>query len=229
MDITRFNKELGIKIAKARRFEKNDDIKSAIKQWLEISEMTINFSKSRNLDASFKNMLINRTKGIFKHIENLKMGQFEEEAYIENFISQEEAAQVKSSSEIVQGESTPLQEQEVSEKSHLNSTISSNHKFIEDSEFKHLPKGFKEIEPSKDFKIITPHDENFVKKRTDQDKDMETVKSKKQKTPGEDPKPQERGDFEERKNGKNLICFACGYDKNSVKDKICKNCGTKLN
>jgi len=229
MDITRFNKELGTKIAKAKIFEKNDDIKAAIQLWLEISEMTLNFSKSRNINASFRNMLINRTKSIFEHIKNLKSGKYKEVAYIENFISQEEAAQVESSTDIVQGESTPLQEQEVREVTHSNSTISSNHKIIEDSELKNLPKGFKEIETSKDFKIITPHDESYVEKRIDQDKDMEIFKSKKRKTLGEDLKPQERGDFEEPKNGKNLICFACGYDKNSVKDKFCKNCGTKLN
>lgn len=221
MDITQFNKELGIRIAKAKRFEKNDDIKAAIQLWLEISEMTLKYSKSRNIDASFRIMLINRTKSIFKHIENLKMDQAKEEVYIENITSQDEFPQSEVSSEIIQGERANLQEQEVREKTHLNSTISSNHKIIEDSEFKHLPKGFKEIEASKDFKIIAPHDENFVKKRIEI--------SKKQKTPGEDPIPQERRDFEEPKNGKNLICFACGYDKNSFKDKICKNCGTKLN
>ncbi|MFX1304989.1 MAG: hypothetical protein ACFE9X_16660 [Promethearchaeota archaeon] len=218
MDITRFNKELGTKIARAKRFEKNNDIKAAIQLWLEISEMTLNFSKSRNIDSSFRNMLINRTKSIFEHIKNLKTGQFEEEVYVEDFISQEETAQVESSSDIVQGESTPLQEQEVREIKDLNSTTSSNHKIIEDSEFKNLPKGFKEIEPSKNFKIITPHD-----------KDIGIFKSKKQKDPGENLKTQKMVDFDEPKNGKYLICFACGYDKNSVKDKICKNCGTKLN
>ncbi|MFX0104853.1 MAG: hypothetical protein ACFE75_05140 [Candidatus Hodarchaeota archaeon] len=215
MDITQFNKELGIKIAIAKRYEKNDDIKSAIKQWLEISEMTLNFSKSKNLDASFKNMLINKTKGIFKHIKNLKMGQFKEEVYIENYISEDEDAQIESRSDIAKIESKTLQEQESSEESTLDSSINNiNHKIVQDSEFKNLPKGFKEIKTSKDFEIITPHDENFINKHMEQAKDMESKKLE---------------GSEELNNSKNLICFACGYDKNSIKDKICKNCGTKLN
>jgi hypothetical protein len=229
MDIARFNKELGTKVAKARRFEKNNDIKAAIQLWLEISEMTLNFSKSRNINMSFRNMLINRTKRIFEHIKNLKSGQFEEEEYIEDFISQEEAAQVESSSEIVQSVSLDLYDQERSEDINLNSNTTGELNILEDSEFKNLPKGFKEIETSKNFKIITPHDEKYVEKHIYQYKDKEISDSKKQKTLGEDPKSQEREDFEEPKNVKSVICFACGYDKNSVKDKNCKNCRTKLN
>ena len=45
---------------------------------------------------------------------------------------------------------------------------------------------------------------------------------------GESP-PTTMVDFEQSENGKNLICFACGYDKNALNDKICKNCGTELN
>ncbi len=65
MDITKFNTQLGAKIAKAKSYEKNGDKESAIKLWIEISEMTLNFSKSPDLDFSFRNMLINRTEQIF--------------------------------------------------------------------------------------------------------------------------------------------------------------------
>ena len=95
MDITKFNKELKVKVALAKSLEKRNEIESAIKLWFEISEMTLNYSKSRGIDTTFKNMLINRMKGILEHIKNLKAGQvekilFEEEVYIPEEEVQEE-------------------------------------------------------------------------------------------------------------------------------------------
>ena len=83
MDLSAFNKELGIKIAKAKVLERNDMVSAAIAIWLEISELALKFSKSRNLDVSFKNMIINRTQGIFQHVKNLKAGQHNEKQIIE--------------------------------------------------------------------------------------------------------------------------------------------------
>lgn len=218
MDITQFNKELAIRIATAKRFEKNGDFKSAIKLWLEISEMTIRLSKNQKLDASFRNMLMNRTRGIFEHIKNLKSEQFKEEIYVENIATPQDTAQEV----VIPDKSNDLQGSDISE------TKVSKVKIIEDSDLKILPKGFKEIETSEDFEIITPHDKDFVKKQLDKALDSD-FKANKQEKSEEFLKPQDRLDFEQLKGGKNKICFACGYDKNLSTDKICKNCGTNLN
>jgi len=222
MDITQFNKELATRIATAKRYEKNGDFKSAIKLWLEVSEMTIRLSKNLKLDASFRNMLMNRTKGIFEHIKSLKSEQFKEKMYIEKTVSPQHTAQEVVSSDLIQDEYEDLQEVDNSE------TTVSKVKLIEDSDLKILPKGFKEIETSEDFEIITPHDKDFVKKQLDKALDSD-FKSKSQERTKEFLKPQDRLDFEQPKGGKNKICFACGYDKNLSTDKICKNCGTNLN
>jgi len=229
MDITQFNKELGKKIAIAQRFEKKGDIQAAIQQWVDISEMVLNFSKSSKIDVAFKNMIINRTKGIFAHIKNLKASQFKEEIYIEDLESPIEVPEEEISAQLIQNENHPSQEEEANKISSINSTINSKHNIVDDSEFKNLPKGFKEIKTSEDFKIITPHDEDFVERQRAKASESEMFKPKNQQISEEDPKPVIRLDIEHPKNGKNLICFACGFDKNALNDKICKNCGTDLN
>lgn len=228
MDITQFNKELAVRIATAKRYEKNGDIKSAIKLWLEISEMTISLSKNPKLDASFRNMLMNRTKGIFEHVKILKSKQLEEELYNEKIVSPQETTHVEVSSETIQSESEDFQGQESIETTASSSDTSSSQKIIEDSDLKSLPKGFKEIETSEDFEIVTPHDKDFVKKQLDKALDSDYFKAKKQEGSEEGSKRQDRPDFEQTKDGKNKICFACGYDKNLLTDKTCKNCGTNL-
>ena len=46
MDITKFNKNLAEKVAKANAYEKNNRIQDAIDTWVEISEMALNASKT---------------------------------------------------------------------------------------------------------------------------------------------------------------------------------------
>ncbi|NVM34119.1 MAG: hypothetical protein HWN81_00895 [Candidatus Lokiarchaeota archaeon] len=229
MNITQFNKELGKKIAIAQRFEKKGDIKAAIQQWVDISEMALNFSKSPKINASFKNMIINRTKGIFAHIKNLKASQFKEEIYTEDLETPKEVSEEEISPPIFKNEKFPSQEEELDKSSAINSTIDSQPDIIEDSDLKNLPKGFKEIKPSEEFKIITPHDVDFVEKQRAKAEESEKFKPKKQEASEGDTQPVTGMDFEQPKNGKYLICFACGYDKNALNDKICKNCGTDLN
>jgi hypothetical protein len=224
MDITRFNKELGNKIAIAKRFERKGDIKAAIQEWVEISEMALNFSKSPKIDATFKNMIINRTKGIFLHIKNLKERQSKKEKHIEDLISPIEELEAEISSESIKNEDTFMQEEKISDKDSISKS-----KIVDESEFKNLPKGFKEIETSEDFTIITPHDEDFVKKKRAKVEDGDYFKPKEQIDSTSAPKPEDRKDFEQQTDGKNLICFACGYDRNGLNDKICKNCKTSLN
>ncbi len=229
MDITQFNKELGIKIAIAKRFEKKGDIKAAIQEWIDISEMALNFSKSPKIDASFKNMIINRTKGIFIHIKELKAGQIKEQITREELEYIEEEPSPEISQEKVLGMDTIMQEKQVNQNSILNSTVNSESKIIEDSEFKDIPKGFKEIQPSEDFRIITPHDKDFVEKQRGKAEESVMFGPKKQAPSEKVTKPADRIDLEQPKDGKSLICFACGYDKNELNDKVCKNCGTELN
>ena len=228
MDITQFNKELASRITTAKRYEKNGDIKLAIKLWLEISEMTISLSKNPKLDASFRNMLMNRTKGIFEHIRNLKSDHLKEELFYEGIEPSPEVSEIEESIEPIQSEREDQYIEESDEETISSSNSGRNIKVIERSDLKNLPKGFKEIETSEDFEIITPHDKDFVKNQLDKALNSKFYKEHVQEDSEEDSVPQKRVDFEQPKDGKYKICFACGYDKLSVKDKVCKNCGTNL-
>lgn len=221
MDITKFNQELKIKVALANRYEKRNEIDSAIKLWLEISEMTLKYSKSKGINASFKIMLINRTKGIFEHIKKLKAGQVEKDLFEEEVYIPEEEIQEEKASEITEKEKIIPEKKETKEIRPSEPVEKKEIKTVEESNFKNIPKGFKEIQTSNDFEIITPHDEDYVKKHISQ----ETNPSEKQNSL---PK-QERIDFEQLEDSEYLICFACGYDKNMKDAKTCKSCGTTLN
>jgi hypothetical protein len=228
MDITQFNKELASRIATAKRYEKSGDIKLAVKIWLEISEMTIRLSKNPKLDASFRNMLMNRTKGIFEHVRILKSDQLEEELYYDTSEPLPEVPKMEPSPETVYSESEDDNIEEGEQAKSSSSDFESDLKIIDDSDLKNLPKGFKEIETSEDFEIITPHDKDFVTKQLDKALNSDFHKNNIQKESEEGSTKEDRVDFEQPKDGKAKICFACGYDKLSVRDKVCKNCGTKL-
>ena len=221
MDVEKFNKALKTKVALAKGCERRNEIESAIKIWLEISEMTLNFTKSRNIDTTYRNMLINRTKGIVAHIKNLKAGQIEKVLFEEEIIIQGEDTQEDVTSELIENEKLAPHKIEKEEIEPSEALDNNDTNIIEKTEFKKIPKGFKEIQTSTDFKIITPHDEDYVKKRLD----PESASIHEQQA---QPK-QERLDFEQPEDGKSLICFACGYDKNPKNAKTCKSCGTKLN
>ena len=99
-------------------------------------------------------------------------------------------------------------------------------KIINDSEFKNIPKGFKEIEAPKDFKIIAPHDEDFVNKILNMDVDMSVFKHEEQEDSSQ-KLDGSRTPFEPSKNGNSEFCFACGAEV-SPNQKKCPSCGTKL-
>jgi len=228
MDISKFNKELGIKIARAKGLERNDNIKAAIELWLEISEMALRFSKSRNLDASFKNMIINRTQGIFKHVKNLKANQIMKEPFIEKKETLEANSLEKSPLEQNSHKSEIFLKPEAQKKNLIKHSPKKND-IINDSDLKNLPKGFKELKTSDQFKIITPHDEDYVEKHLSQDKTMRISSPKKEvETEEIHPIEEERLEFDQPENRDNLICFACGSE-NPISAKICKNCGISLN
>ncbi len=228
MDITKFNKELGKKVAMAKSLENRKEIEAAIKLWLEISEMTLNFSKSRNLKASFKNMLINRTKGIFEHIKQLKGDKSKEEVFREEIEAQEELRPELSSYEMHQDKSTISDEGEVQIKKPEENVDLNNMKVIEDSEFKNIPDGFKEVKASDGFKIITPHDKDFVQERLSQIEKSEISTQKQEQIPRQNSSSnQDRFEFDQPEDRKIMICFACGAEIAGNK-KICPNCGAKI-
>ena len=230
MDITKFNKSLAEKVAKANAFEKNDRIQDAIDSWVEISEMALNASKTPNLDFSYRSMIIKKAQQIIEHIKELKAtihkniepssllidDAFDEELFhesnsSENIINEEVERQppkATTASKEINNSDIPRKDNEI--------------KFVESNEFKNLPKGFKEIEASKDFEIIAPHDKDHVEKIIKQDVDMSIFKHDKQYSP-----PQQHIELEQPKDDKEIICFACGTISPS-NTKICPNCGTEL-
>jgi len=228
MDITKFNKELGKKVAMAKSLENRNEIETAVKIWLEISEMALNFSKSKNLEASFRNMLINRTKGILKHIKQLKGDKSEEEVFREEIEAQEELRPELSSYEMNHDKSNIFDEMEVQIKKPEENVDLNNMKVIEDSEFKNIPDGFKEVKASDDFKIITPHDKDFVQERLSQIEKSEISKQKQEQIPRQNSSSnQDRFEFDQPEDGKIMICFACGAEVAASK-KICPNCGANI-
>ena len=228
MKISEFNKVLANKILKAKGLENNNNIKEAIALWLEISEMALNFSKSRNIDSLFRNMIINRTKGIFEHIKKLKAGQYREEIVFEKANHKENVPKVETSSDTItnfEKVKPELKEQE----NNLLKSAGSNNPINEVSNLKNIPSGFKEIKTSETFKIITPHDDNYIKEHLSQQDNSVAIKDKKQQLQEETHKLEEkRFEFEQPKDGEALICFACGFVNSTKEDKICQNCKTEL-
>ncbi len=225
MDITKFNKELGTKIAIAKSLEKSNEITAAIKLWIEISEMTLRFSKSQNLDFSFKNMLIKKTEGLVQHIKNLKSGKIIEDISGEEIEPKVEETPDQEIIDAVSSEESYSEEFLTDDEEVSKEIESKDVKFIEDSELQNLPDGFKEIQPKKDFKIITPHDNNYVKKVLKKDIDMSIFTPKK----GENGQTQNQGkiELEQPKDNNKIICFACGAEL-PAKTKICPDCGTTI-
>ena len=220
MDIAKFNKELGTKIAMAKSFEKHDNSEVAIKLWIEISEMTINASKDPTLDAPFRHMLITRTEQIFEHIKSLKAPK-EVQFIEEEIILPEIDIPIQESTEDI-NEITPKSDPSQPD---LPSTDNTSASFLKDDDWfekadvlsnNTKPIGFEEITAPKDFKILTPHDPEYVDKakKASEEIDMKVIK-----------KPEE--DSADSDNGDKVFCFACGAEL-PPDTKVCKDCGTKL-
>ena len=220
MDIAKFNKELGTKIAMAKSFEKHDNSEVAIKLWIEISEMTINASKDPTLDAPFRHMLITRTEQIFEHIKSLKAPK-EVQFIEEEIIPSEDDIQIEESTEDlneITPKSDPIQ-------ADLPSPDDISSSFLKDDDWfekvdihpnSNKTKGFEEITAPKDFNILTPHDPEYVDKakKASEEIDMSFIKKSEEESTDSD-------------NGDKLFCFACGAVL-PPNTKVCKDCGTKL-
>ncbi|HEC36772.1 hypothetical protein LCGC14_0658340 [marine sediment metagenome] len=221
MDIAKFNQVLKTKVALAKGFEIRSEIDSAVKLWLDISEMTLNFSKSRKISTHYKNMLIERTTSIIKHIKDLKAGQIEKVIFDEEVLIQKEQPQEYTTSERDLDEPKdvePLENKPFEENTKSN--------VLEQSEFNNLPQGFKELQISETFKIVTPHDGKYVEKILNREKSLNgEIKKNFEQAPTAE---EERFDFDQPVESKTLICFACG-NSNEKSAKICTSCGTELN
>lgn len=223
MDIAKFNKELGTKIAMVKSFEKHDNIEVAIKLWIEISELTINASKDPTIETPFRHMLITRTEQIFEHIRSLKTPK-EVQFIEEEIIPTEEDIQIQEATEDT-NEITP--KSDVSQ-TDLPSPDKNGTSFLKDDDWfekvdiyssDNKQEGFEEITAPKDYKILTPHDPDYVDKmrKISEEVDMRVLKK-----PEEKPADQDKNNKAEK-----VICFACGalLPPNT---KVCKDCGTKL-
>ena len=205
MNIELFNKQLASKVAKATNLEKRGDLKEAINAWLEVSDMSLKFSKTRGIDSSFRNMLIKRTENIVDHIKSLKSNLAEPEAFQEDHIDFNEE----------------FERQELNEDAEITDDIQNQKKDINNTIeiLKDIPGGFVEIKASKDFDIITPHEELDI----DIFKDNKTVT-----LTDEENLKTEKKEGAKRDQDKGLICFACGFDNNPPNAKTCKNCNVDL-
>ena len=225
-----FNKELSYKVAKANGLEKVHKYQESVDLWLEITEMTLKASKAPNLSFSYKSMLIDKTKQMIEHIKTLKQ-KLVSQRRVEQRIEQKPILQ-KTVSEI---ENKPtLNEIDIKSVSDSTSKISNKPesmitqddikevKVIKNSEIENLPIGFKEIEPSQEFKILTPHDKDYVKKLISQDHSLDSSKPEKKevslpKKIVPDP-PSDKS---------KIICFACGSEI-PANSEVCSTCGTNL-
>ena len=224
MDIAKFNQELSYKVAKANGLEKHKRYQEAIDLWLDISQMALNASKAPKIEVYYKSMLIEKTKQIINHIKDLKSKLYGQRDR-EQIVRQDIVPPVKPPDVVIKEE---IDEEEItsSELPASNEPEASGDvaevKIIENSDIENLPIGFKEIETSENFKIITPHDEDYVKKMLSQDHDMSVfTHNDKEVKVSDRPRPDPPSDKTK------VICFACGSEV-PASSKACPTCGTNL-
>ncbi|MBY9015968.1 MAG: hypothetical protein KGD68_09785 [Candidatus Lokiarchaeota archaeon] len=230
MDIAKFNKELSYKINKANGLEKIHKYQEAVDLWLEISEMTLRVSKTPNLEFSYKSMLIDKTKQMIEHIKSLKQLLISQRRVAQRIeqkpIDQNTTSEIETNPTISETKfkSTP---NSISENSNESETAITQDdikevKVVQNSDIQNLPIGFKEIETTEEFEIITPHDKDYVKKIISQDHNIDIFKQEEKDLPL--PKRIEPDPPSDRSN---IICFACGSEISSKSSK-CPTCGTDL-
>ena len=230
MDIAKFNQDLSYKITKANGLEKHKRIQEAVDLWLEICDMTLRVSKTPNLDFSYKSMLIDKTKQMIEHIKNLKqkiisqrrVAQRTEQKPIPQRIDSEIKTESTQSETKVESVPNSLLENSNESETIITQDDIKEVKDVKDSDIQNLPIGFKEIETTEEFKIITPHDKDYVKKRLNEDHNLDISKKEEKDLPL--PKRIEPDPTSDKSN---IICFACGSEISS-KDKKCPTCGTEL-
>lgn len=230
MDIAKFNQELGYKVAKANGLEKHKRYQEAIDLWLDISEMALNASKAPKIEVYYKSMLIEKTKQIINHIKDLKAKVYAQKGRIQpvkpETISQTKTTKLSAKEEGFEGEIDQFSSESVESSEFSNESENSENvdkvKIIEGSDIKNLPIGFKEIETSKDFTIVTPHDKDHVKKMLSQDHDISVFTHEDKEVGASNNK-----ELVQPSDKTKMICFACGSEI-PANSKVCPTCGTNL-
>ena len=230
MDIAQFNKELSYKVAKANGLEKIHKYQEAVDLWLDISDMTLKISKIPNLQFSYKSMLIDKTKQMIEHIKNFKQKlisqrrvdqRIVQKPIQQNIVSETDSEPIISETK-VESASGSISENLNDSEVNIPPDDIKEIKVVKDSDIENLPIGFKEIEPTEDFKIITPHDKDFVSKLINQDHSLDSSKQEKKDLPL--PKKIEPDPPSDKSN---IICFACG-SVILADSKACPMCNTNL-
>lgn len=199
MDIQKFNEELAKRVNKAHYHEKSNNIKEAIASWVSIADLVLKVSKTPNLPFSYKSMLIKKSEQILEHIKVLKRK-----------IELKQSKKIETPKEIepnIQDVKTPAKVEKMAKSP---APISEE----KEQKFEDIPEGFTEIEATKDFKIITPHDEAYLDKLLSMDHDNINLDDN-------------SGVKFISRNENKSFCFACGAEILS-NSKLCPQCGTKL-
>ncbi len=230
MDIAKFNQDLSYKINKANGLEKHNKVQEAVDLWLEICDMTLRVSKTPNLEFSYKSMLIDKTKQMISHIKNLKqklisqrrVAQRIEQKPVRQIIDSEVKTEPTQNEIIFKPASNSVSENSNESETSITPDDIKEAKPVKNNDIKNLPIGFTEIETNEEFKIITPHDKDHIKKIQEQDHSLDFSKREKKDLPL--PKKIEP---DPPINASNIICFACGSEISSKSSK-CPTCGTDL-
>ena len=230
MDIAKFNQELSYKINKANGLEKHNKVQEAVDLWLEICDMTLSVSKTPNLEFSYKSMLIDKTKQMINHIKNLKQKLISqrrvtprlEQKPVRQSINSEIKTEPSQSETILKPASNSVSENSNGSETIITTDDIKEVKVVKNNDIKNLPIGFKEIETTEEFKIITPHDKDHIKKIQNQNHSLGISKKEDKDLPL--PKKIEPDPPIDKSN---IICFACGSEISSESLK-CSTCGTEL-
>ncbi len=253
MDLSTFNKGLKKLVISAKRYEIDEKFKDAKEAWIQVAEYTINFYKHTELEPSFRNMLIGKTEGIIQHVKKLDtkirmskslstISQKQQNQSIKhggitgdhpspsNQETQSSSSQIEDEYELPEVPNSPPQNIKTPQ-NNTSHPIPPKKKpeIIDDSDFKNLPEGFKEIKAPKDFKIFTPHDAEEVRRRLTQDEDMSIFKydGKENETEANSIEKSNVKLKQKDKKKEAVICMYCG-EKNLPGARKCKNCGTEL-
>lgn len=248
MNISQFNEALSKLVGKAKRYEKAGDLEEAIESWLKVSEFTLKVSKIRNLDESYRKMLINRTDGIIAHIKDLKnelnKPKRKETPPVEESTlpsppqesEEPEPPEETSSTEEEKSEKKPKLKQKMTTNGSIKLSKKKNNPGNPTAwEFtppkKDPPKNLEILENS-EFKNL-PNGVKPIKPSNDfkviTPYDSEVVRKR---LSGEIDTPPKSGgaqapNDEDIQTKRKIICFACG-EVNPFDSDTCKNCGTKL-
>ncbi|MGV9199290.1 MAG: hypothetical protein ACOC4M_10765 [Promethearchaeia archaeon] len=246
MNVSEFNNVLKKKIRAAKKYEELNDKEKAIKTWITVSELTLRQSKNPELDLTYRNYLIQKTRQIIEYVKKLKSGTLggTQNTALRNQTSktstlktaERRKSEVASRDQALSSDkkqATPVGDKtdtktssdETRQKAKNQTTkkgISREHsKAIDDleSEFKNMPQGFRTLNPSKEFQpsdIKTPLDEEKIKERENQEIDMSIFQQNKEQQEEEQEKKETLGS-----NSKSS-------QQKSLKGPICFACGTQL-